>query len=159
MLVPLLAGLALAAPPADLNALFASDLPQVKEGTQLTVLLPDTLPGVPGKLYATAYGKPASYGFDLAGAPDCGGANACFVAEFTGMKGGRPFGRGKATLARGRHGRYQPISCGASCAPPSISWSERGATYSIQAKVGTAHASARSILVRMANQAINHGPR
>jgi hypothetical protein len=159
MLASLLAGLALATPPADLNALFATDLPQVKAKTQLAILLPDTLPGVSEKLFASAYGKRASYGFDLAGAPDCGGANACFVAEFTAVKGGRPFGRGKATLARGRDGRYQPISCGASCAPPSISWRERGATYSIQANVGTAHTSARTILVRMANQAINHGPR
>ena len=69
-----------------------------------------------------------------AGAPDCGGANACFAADFSGEKGGKPYGTGKATLAKGRHGRYQPLSCGASCSPPSIAWKERGVTYTIQAE-------------------------
>jgi hypothetical protein len=159
MLAPLLATLALAAaPPADLNALFADSLPQVKAKTTLSILLPDALPDVSEKLYPSGSGAVREYSFALAGAPDCGGANACFVAEFTARKGGRPFGRGRATLARGRHGRFQPLSCGASCSPPSISWRERGATYSIQARVGDQR-SERRILVKMANEAIAHGPR
>lgn len=157
MLAPLLA-LALASPPADLNALFADTLPQVKAKTSLAVLLPDALPGVSEKLYPTAFGKRGEYAFDLAAAPDCGGATACFVADFNATKGGTPFGRGKVTLIRGRHGRYQPLSCGASCSPPSISWRERGATYSLQANVGT-QKTARRLLVKMANEAIRHGPR
>jgi hypothetical protein len=158
MLAPLLAAFALVAPPADLNALFAAELPQVKEKTTLAILLPDRMPGAWKKLYASGYGKRDSYGFELGSAPDCGGATACFVAEFTAVKGGQPFGRGRATLARGRHGRYQPLSCGASCAPPSISWRERGATYTIQANVGTQRTS-REILIKMADQAIVDGPR
>jgi hypothetical protein len=159
MIVPLLATLALAAPPADLNALFADDLPQVKAKTQLAILLPDKMPTRSEKLFPTAYGKRNEYAFDLAGAPDCGGATACFIADFSAIKGGRPFGRGKATLIKGRHGRYQPLSCGASCSPPSISWHERGATYTIQADVGDQKRSSRRILVKMANEAIAHGPR
>jgi hypothetical protein len=159
MIAPLLATLALASPPADLNALFATELPQVKAKTQLAILLPDAMPTVPERLYPSAYGKRREYGFAVGAAPDCGGATACFVADFSAMKGGRPFGRGTAKLIKGRHGRYQPLSCGASCSPPSISWHERGATYSIQANVGDEQRSARRILVRMANEAIAHGPR
>src|SRR5919197_2543775 len=154
MIAPLLATLALAAPAADLNALFAGDLPQVRAKTRLAILLPDEMPTTTEKLYASAYGKRDSYAFDLAGSPDCGGATACFEAEFSAVKGGRPFGRGKATLSPGRHGRYQPRSCGASCSPPQISWRERGATHRIQADVEDETHSARRILVKMANEAI-----
>ena len=56
-------------------------------------------------------------------------------------------------LPRGRNGRFHPLSCGASCSPASIEWRERGALYSIQAKV------ARRELVRMASSAIRNGPR
>jgi hypothetical protein len=158
MLASLLAAVALVAPPADLNALFADSLPQVKAKTALAILLPDALPGVSEKLFPTASGARREYAFALAAVPECGGATACFVAEFTARKGGKPFGRGRATLARGRHGRFEPLSCGASCSPPSISWHERGATYSIQANAGTQRTE-RRILVKMANEAINHGPR
>ena len=159
MLAPLLATLALTSAPADLNALFADTLPQVKAKTSLAILLPDALPTESETLYPSGSGTRREYAFALGAVPGCGGANACFVAEFTARKGGRPFGRGRATLARGRHGRFQPLSCGASCSPPSISWHERGATYSIQANVEASKRSDRQALVAMANDAITHGPR
>ena len=42
---------------------------------------------------------------------DCG-ANACSLAYFSATKGGTPYGPRKATLANGRKGRYNPLSCG-----------------------------------------------
>jgi len=42
--------------------------------------------------------------------------------------------------------------------PPRIEWKERGATYGIQANVGTKNTE-RRILIRMANEAIRNGPR
>ena len=62
------------------------------------------------------------------------------------------------TLIRGRKGRFQPLSCGGSCSPPSISWKERGVTYTIQAKV-VGEQSDRQLLRKMANEAIRRGPR
>jgi hypothetical protein len=95
----------------------------------------------------------------VAAIPNCGGATACFIASFQAHRGGaRPFGARRVRLARGRTGRFTPLSCGASCAPPRIEWRERGATYSIQANVGTRRTE-RRILVRMANSAIRNGPR
>jgi hypothetical protein len=61
-------------------------------------------------------------------------------------------------LAGGRTGKFSPLSCGASCAPPRIEWKVRGSTYAIQAVVGT-RKTERRILVRMANSAIRNGPR
>jgi hypothetical protein len=158
MLAPLLAALALAGPPADLNALFADTLPEVKAKTSIPILLPDAMPSDYDALYPSGAGSRREYSIGLAAAPDCGGANACFVADFSARKGGHPFGRGKVTLAGGRHGRFQPLSCGGSCSPPSISWKQRGVTYSIQANVGTKKTE-RRILVKMANEAITDGPR
>ena len=158
MLAPLLAALALAGPPADLNTLFADTLPDVKAKTSIPILLPDSMPSDYDALYPSGFGSRREYSIGLGAVQDCGGATACFVADFSGRRGGKPFGRGKVTLTGGRHGRYQPLSCGASCSPPSISWKQGGATYSIQANVGTQKTS-RRILVKMANEAIKHGPR
>jgi hypothetical protein len=147
-----------AAPPVDVATTFAQFLPQVNARTRLTVLLPDTMPSDGTRLFPSAVGSRRSYSFGLDAAPDCGGANACFVADFSARRRGRPFGKRTVHLARGRTGRFQPLSCGGSCAPPSISWRERGATYTFQARVGTKKTEKR-ILVRMANQAIRFGPR
>jgi hypothetical protein len=159
MLAPLLATLAVAGVhDADLNALFADALPRVTAKTQIAVLMPDTMPTELDRLYADSFATRKAYFLDLSGMPDCGQATACFEAEFSGVKGGTPFGFKRVTLARGRHGRFKPLTCGASCSPPSISWKERGATYTIQANVGTKRTE-RRILVKMANEAIRRGPR
>src|SRR5690242_13501854 len=105
MIAPLLAAIAATVPTVNLNQLFADTLPTVKAKTPLTVLYPDTMPyDSTGKLYASGGGSKKEYSLSLAAAPNCGGANVCFVAEITGTKGGQPFGRGKATLAKGIHG-------------------------------------------------------
>jgi hypothetical protein len=158
MLAPLLAAVALAAPSADLNALFAGTLPAVKAKTPIPILLPDAMPSETETLYPSGSGSREEYSFGLAAAPMCGGATACFEAGFSAFKDIRPYGRGKVTLTGGRHGRYQPLSCGASCSPPAVSWRQNGVTYVIQANVGTKRTE-RRILVKMANEAIGHGPR
>jgi hypothetical protein len=142
----------------DVATTFAQFLPDVKARTSLTVLLPDWMPAEDRRLFPSAAASRRSYSFGFASARNCGGANACFVADFSATRKGRPFGARKVRLARGRTGRFQPLSCGASCSPPSISWRERGALYSIQARVGTRRTE-RRILVRMANEAIRFGPR
>ncbi len=143
---------------ALLPGLLTPIVADVKTQTPLPILLPDKYPGGGQELFPSGGGSEKEYSMQLALAPDCGGATACFEADFRARQGGRPFGRGKATLARGRHGRFQPLSCGASCSPPSISWKERGVTYTIQAKVGTKRTERRN-LVKLANEAIRRGPR
>jgi hypothetical protein len=130
----------------------------VKPQTPVPILLPDNFYSDFDPVYASGTGSRKGYSIGLAAAPDCGGATACFAADFSAQKGSKPFGRGKVTLTKGRHGRFQPLSCGGSCSPPSISWKERGVTYSIQAKV-VGKQSDRQLLVKMANEAIRRGPR
>jgi hypothetical protein len=131
---------------------------EINPQTPVPILLPDTFYSDFDPVFASGSGDRKGYSIELAAAPDCGGATACFAADFRAEKGGKPFGRGKVTLTKGRHGRFQPLSCGASCSPPSISWKERGVTYTIQAKV-VGKPTDRQLLVKMANQAIRKGPR
>jgi hypothetical protein len=159
MLHTLAAAVALATTPIDLPDLFSDQLPKVTARTEIAVLLPETMPGEEGQEYfPTGYGRARRWGLQIGAVAGCGGATACFVASFSARKGGRPFGPREVSLARGRTGRFKPLTCGASCSPPSIQWRERGATYSIQAHVGPKQTERRN-LVRMANSAIRNGPR
>ena len=151
---------ALAAPAIDLPELFADQLPRVREKTELAILLPQKLPDQFDEYFPTGFGRPN-------GAGACRSAPCRTAAvrprasspSFSARKGGRPFGRRRLTLANGRKGRFEPLSCGASCSPPSISWRERGATFSIQANVSVEGVSDRRLFKRMANSAIRNGPR
>ena len=131
---------------------------EVKEQTPLPILISDNFYSDFDELFPFGAGDRRSYTIRADAGPDCNGANVCFAAEFRAEKGGTPFGRGKVTLTKGRKGRYQPLSCGGSCSPPSISWKERGVTYTIQAKV-VGSKTDRQLLVKMANEAIRRGPR
>jgi hypothetical protein len=142
----------------DVPAAFAGVLPAVRQATMLPVLLPDTMPFEDISLHAGGHGRPRAYHHDLATARECGRATACFVADFSARRGARPSGLVKVRLRGGRTGWFTPMACGASCSPPSIAWRQNGAAYVFQAKVGT-RATARRILVRMANQAIRAGGR
>ncbi len=159
MLAAPLAALLLAAThPIDVPKLFQHDLSEVRPKTQVPILLPQTMPSETDDLYPEGRGRRNGWNLDIGLAPDCGGSTVCFFASFTADRRDPMVGSRRVTLARGRHGRFKPLTCGASCSPPAISWRERGATYTIQARVGTKRTE-RSILVSMANSAIRRGPR
>jgi hypothetical protein len=143
---------------ALLPGLLTPTVDQVKTETPLPIRVPSTFPSDFEALYPYGGGSEKEYTLGLSAAPDCGGAGACFAAGFSAHRGGKPWGPRKATLARGIHGRYKPLSCGASCSPPSIEWKQRGVVYRIQANVGTKRTE-RRLMIRMANEAIRQGPR
>src|SRR5918997_4137031 len=135
MLLALAVSATLGASTIDLPELFAEQLPRVTDRTEVPVLLPQTMPDEFDEYFPTGFARTRRWGLQIGAAKGCGGATACFIASFSGRKGGKPFGERRVKLARGRVGRFQPMSCGASCSPPAIEWKERGATYSISAKV------------------------
>jgi hypothetical protein len=141
-----------------LPGLLSMPVQDLKSETSLPILVPDKMVTEADELYPSIDGNSRRYTISIGAAPDCGGATACFVADFSATKGGRPFGERKVKLTKGRTGRFQPLSCGASCSPPSIEWRERGVVYRLQANVG-AQSMERKRLVRMANEAIRRGPR
>jgi hypothetical protein len=151
---------AFAAPARDVNLMraFAAQLPKVKRATTVPILLPGSLPlGGSYKVYATGGGSRAHWKLSLAGAPNCGGANACFVASFEGQRGGTLPGRANVRLTRGGSALYRPFSCGGSCSPTSFWFVHAGVLYSWQVK--DLPARPKALLTRLANEAIAAGPR
>ncbi len=111
---------ALAAPTVDLPELFDGDLARIEPKTSVPILLPQTMRDEFDDYFPTGFGRERRWGLQLGAVRGCGGANACFIASFSGRKGGTPSGARRVELARGRVGRFQPLSCGGSCSPPSI---------------------------------------
>jgi hypothetical protein len=142
----------------DVPDLVERPLKAIKKGTSIDVLLPSTFTSDRPKLYSQGRGRGGSYRFDIGAVRRCGGANACFIASFRAKRGGKPTNDRKVKLNRGRRGYFQPLRCGASCAPPSIQWVQDGVLYTIEGKFGT-KSTERRVLTRLANSAIGRGAR
>jgi hypothetical protein len=140
----------------NLPKLFAKQVTRAKAKTDVPILLPQVFRSDFRRHFPEGSARARGWTFDIGAAKNCHTATACFVAEFGARRGGQPSGDRTVQLARGRTGFFTPLSCGASCSPPSIQWRERGAVYTIQAKVVGRE---RRALVRLANSAIRRGPR
>ncbi len=141
----------------DLPEIFAELIEQAKADDSPPILLPDAIRTEHRRLFASGGADRRSYDLSLATVRDCGGATACFVASFSGERGGKPAGR-RVRLRGGRRGWFTPMRCGASCAPPRIQWRRGRVLHTIAAKIGT-EKTERSRLVALANEAIAAGPR
>jgi hypothetical protein len=153
--------LAPAAAPAktiDLPDLFANVLPRVKAKTNVPVLLPQRYVSDSKKNVPTGRASKRAYTLSIGAIRHCGGATACFIADFAAKRGAKPSFTRKVKLVGGRTGYFKPLTCGASCSPPMLEWRQGGVLYWIQAHAGTAGQEKRR-LRRMANSAIRHGPR
>ena len=157
-----------AAVPAPVAQVFRNDLPLLKDGTRVPILLP-------GELLATvadteikvtsATSDESGYEIALAAGEDCG--NACFVGIFLATPDDDHAtaetpedGSHAVRLARGIKGYYTPRTCGGSCTPPSITWLYGKRGYYIQFNVrGDTPAEEESNMIRMANSAIVGGAR
>lgn len=138
---------------------FTKQIAAIKKSSKAPVILPTSLPfgGKVPKLYATGGGTKSAWGLVLAGAPDCGGADACFLASFTAVRGGKLPGKSNLKLAGGRPALFKDVTCGASCSPAEIWFVYRGALYNYAHK--DAPKNTKAVLSRMAAQAIAAGPR
>jgi hypothetical protein len=143
----------------DLPDLFANVLPNVKAHTKVPVLLPQRYRSPVKTNVPTGAGHKRSYALSIGAVKNCGGATACFVAEFGAKRGAKPDFTTKVRLRGGRTGYFKPLSCGASCSPPMIEWRKRGVLYWIQAHAGVTARAERKHLIKLANSALFHGPR
>ena len=156
---------ALIAAPAQARSTNIPDALGAKLGTltastPLDVLLPETLAlDYGGKIFASVSGGPKRWEAGFAGAKNCGGANACTLGYVIARKGAKHYNQHPVKLRDGVAGFFQPTSCGASCAPPSIEFKVAGVLYEIQAKVAQKGKTERQLLVAAANSALAHGPR
>jgi hypothetical protein len=142
----------------DVPELVAKPLVAVQKATKVDVLLPSRMTTEFKRLYSEGRGRARSYSFEIGAIRNCHSATACFVASFSAKRGAKPSNPRKVELRGGRRGYFRPLSCGASCAAPSLQWVQKGVRYTIEAKLGT-KSTDRKILVRLANSAIKNGPR
>jgi hypothetical protein len=142
-------------------SLLKDDLARVAKRTDVPVRVPASIDlDFDGQVFGSGTATKRSYSLGLDATEDCGGANACFLASFTGERGGSLSFTRKVKLARGITGRFKPLSCGASCSPAMVEWKQGGSLYTIQAKLGVAGSQAqRAALVRAASSAITASPR
>jgi hypothetical protein len=141
-------------------AAFKTVLPKVKHQTSVAIFLPATLAtaGADPKLYASGSGTAKTWDLELAGAPNCGGADACFIAGFSAKRGGTlPAGFTKLKLSNGDPARYHPITCGASCGPATLWFTHKGVLYTWQLK--DAPKNAKTTMAAAAASAIAAGAR
>jgi hypothetical protein len=152
---------AFAASEGDVNvpAKFKALIPKVKAKSGLHVRLPSKIHVFlnPKKTYADGSATKKSYVLELDAAKSCHGANVCFLASFSGERGGRPAFKKTVSLIRGITGYFRGVSCGASCAPAFIQWKQGGVLYEIENKgVGK---NEKATMVKLANSAIKGGSR
>src|SRR2546423_2159059 len=143
-------------------AAFSAVVPQIKRHAHVAVRLPSRAAldrGATQQLYATGKARRGRYDLELAGPSRCGGANACFIAAFTARSGQALGERSNVRLARGLRGVYHPLSCGASCSPPSIAWVQGGVRYDMQIRIAARRSRERAAMVALANSAILSRPR
>jgi hypothetical protein len=144
----------------DVPHKFRKLIPKVKEKSGLPVLLPQKIwaAGVRSSHVFPA-GSATEHGFflELDFAKGCQGANACFLASFSGERGAKFSFKRKVKLTHGIVGRWQPQQCGASCAPVFIQWKEFGVLYEIEDKAVGNHE--KRWMQKLANSAIRNGPR
>jgi hypothetical protein len=143
----------------NVPAKFKSLIPKVKAKSGLTVRLPGKIHVFvnPKKVYAESSSTKKSYALDLVAAKPCRGANACFLAGFSAVRGGTPAYKKTVSLTRGITGYFKPITCGASCSPATIQWKQGKVLYEIQNKGAVKPEKAG--MVKLANSAIRGGSR
>ncbi|MBN3925150.1 hypothetical protein [Nostoc sp. NMS4] len=140
----------------QLNPVFKSILPKLKQKTQIRILLPKFIPESDGEnpIYATIEtATQKKYDISLAFTPDCNGASACrlgvVTAEAVTYKTPRLTGK-RVSLAKGITGYFVDFTCGAGCSDATLTLRQQGVQYVFGLKAGD-----RTSLVKMANSAIN----
>jgi hypothetical protein len=152
--VPALAAGANVNVPAKLGTL----IPKVKKKSGLKVRLPETIHSYVKRAYPTGSASSGRYDLALGAVKGCNGSTACFIASFSGERGGTPAFKRTVKLARGITGYFKPVTCGASCSPAFVQWKQGGTLYEIEFK-GATQKKEKSTMVRLANSAIRGGPR
>ncbi len=140
---------------SQVNPVFRSILPKLKQKTQIRVLLPKYVPESDGEnpLYAILETATKNkYEILLGFSPDCTGGTACRLGIITGeaiTKNTRHLVGKKISLTKDIIGYFEDFKCGANCSDANLTWRQKGVQYTIGLKAGD-----RATLVKMAKSAI-----
>jgi hypothetical protein len=153
------AGAAPAGPTTSLPSLFAHQIHAVNSaGHAPAVLLPRSMPLDAKHEFASGGPAGSGYALSVGAVKRCDGADACFVAGFTAVTGGKVFGT-RVTVRGAARAGFHPLSCGASCSPPQVDFVVHGVLYTIQANLKKTKQTDRAVLIAAAQAAISAGPR
>jgi hypothetical protein len=122
------------------------------------VLLPRALPLDAKRLFPSGGPSGKRYAIEIGAVKNCGGADACFVADFMAEPGTTVSGK-RVTVTGATKAAFHPLSCGASCSPPQIMFIVHGIQYTIQANLKKTAKGDRATLIGAAESAISAGPR
>ncbi|MDC0833425.1 hypothetical protein POG22_10465 [Geitlerinema sp. CS-897] len=151
--------------PSEVAPIFESAVSEIQPITEIPILLPREVP-LPDDppIYAIADAEADRYEIELAFDPNCRGASACFYGMFAAKRtDGDYYGVGETfaetvELANGVTGYFNPMMCGASCAPPVMEWAIDGVRYRMSLKgLSGDDAVAREKMTELANSAIAMG--
>jgi hypothetical protein len=146
-------------PSVNLLGSFEPLLAKIERASAIPVLVPASFPILDKlRVYASGGATRTSWDLELAFAPNCRGATACFLASFAGQKGSSLPAKSNARLADGDAALFHKSTCGASCAPASLWFVHGGVLYSWQDSDVPAKA-AEAFLIGLADEAIAAGPR
>jgi tetratricopeptide (TPR) repeat protein len=137
---------------------FRTTIQSLKKVTDIPIRLPSQLPIslTQQRLYLRSQGNTNSYSIVLESHPQCAGTNACYVGSFSAKREGKGIMDGeRVSLSNGITASYRPLSCGASCTPPSIEWGQNGVTYIIQMRVTRDKTEAKREMIQLANLSIS----
>ncbi len=154
-----------AATETSVAPIFEDILPEIQANAEIPILLPARVPLPEEQVYVDGGANADTYQIHIGFAPNCR-ATACFVGFFAGREGsgdyyetGEEFSE-TVPLANGVTGYYNPMQCGASCAPPVIEWEWQGVRYRFELKgAGGNSAEDKAAMVQLANSAIAAGGR
>ena len=140
------------------NPIFEPILPEIRQETQIPILLPDYIFGSDGAtpVYANIKTVTSSqYALLLGFTPDCTGGTACRLGAISGeaVSANSPELEGTAVpLDDGITGYFVDAVCGANCSDSTMTWDQNGTRYQMGIKAGKPED-----LVKMANSAIASG--
>ncbi len=145
----------------NLDDVFVSVLSELKQETQVPILLPEHLPSLrTHPVYASASGNDDSYAIRLESDPDCDHANACFLGFFKAKRGVQTAFPDVVNIDKDIQGRFTASTCGGSCSSPTIQWNLNGVAYTVQLNLPTGNqAKARSLMIEVARESIIGGNR
>jgi hypothetical protein len=155
-----------AKPSKALPEVFISVLPEVKDKSQVPVLLPSELPETIGRTKHARVAKASAneYAVYLLYQLDTG--NAGFAASFSGEARANYSPQelpnvSEVKLAHGIRGFFKSISCGGSCTPANLWWEDGGILYQIQLRLSSSVSDQdqEKAITAVANSAILGGPR
>ena len=112
-----------AATQPTLPSLFAHQITAINRAAHAPpVLLPRSMPLDATHRFASGGVHRSGYDLEIGAVRHCGGATACFVADFTATTGGKVFGK-RVTVTGATRAGFVGLSCGASCSAPQIDFS------------------------------------